>query len=340
VTRSEEELVVGKQQTEPGRVRLRTWVETEPVALDVELQRETARVVREDIDEPVSHDERAFGAEEIEVRLRAEERSGRSQRSASGSRRTSTRTPTPFTAMSAGSTSMSRATSTAPQTGGRRGGESRSGEPSRMHRDLAWCATFIIVTPLLTLYGSTSWSWAGGPVAAAAIAALTRAASPRTRGRARSKLANVAPAGRRGNRAAGRNTLASGTGTTLLTPAGGRHGAVLRAAWVEPASQRSAHRSYRHVVERAAVHPQDHRTMLNPERNTPSSRHRRRSGVRRCRPRLQSRPARHRDPSAALHVPGRQPRRLDDSNRSFTSTNVVQVNHGVKTFDLPVTPAV
>ena len=73
VTRSEEELVVGKQQTEAGRVRLRKWVETEPVALDVELQRETARVVREDIDEPVSNDERAFGNEEVEVRLRAEE---------------------------------------------------------------------------------------------------------------------------------------------------------------------------------------------------------------------------------------------------------------------------
>ena len=73
VTRSEEELVVGKRQTEAGRVRLRKWVETEPVALDVELQRETARVVREDIDEPVRDDDRAFEAEEVEVPLRAEE---------------------------------------------------------------------------------------------------------------------------------------------------------------------------------------------------------------------------------------------------------------------------
>lgn len=73
VTRHEEELQVGKEERAAGSVRLRKWVETEPVALDVELQRETARVVREDIDEPVSNDERAFGNEEVEVRLRAEE---------------------------------------------------------------------------------------------------------------------------------------------------------------------------------------------------------------------------------------------------------------------------
>ena len=72
VTRSEEELQVGKQQTEAGSVRLRKWVETEPVALDVELQRETARVVREDINEPIGRDADAFGDEEVEVPLRAE----------------------------------------------------------------------------------------------------------------------------------------------------------------------------------------------------------------------------------------------------------------------------
>jgi uncharacterized protein (TIGR02271 family) len=72
VTRSEEELQVGKQQTEAGSVRLRKWVETEPVALDVELQRETARVVREDIDQPIARDD-AFGEEEVEVPLRAEQ---------------------------------------------------------------------------------------------------------------------------------------------------------------------------------------------------------------------------------------------------------------------------
>ena len=72
VTRSEEELQVGKQQTEAGNVRLRKWVETEPVALDVELQRETARVVREDVNEPIGRDADAFGDEEVEVPLRAE----------------------------------------------------------------------------------------------------------------------------------------------------------------------------------------------------------------------------------------------------------------------------
>ena len=73
VTRSEEELQVGKQQTEAGSVRLRKWVETEPVALDVELQRETARVVREDINEPIGRDSDAFSDEEVEVPLREEQ---------------------------------------------------------------------------------------------------------------------------------------------------------------------------------------------------------------------------------------------------------------------------
>jgi len=124
-----------------------------------------------------------------------------------------------------------------------------------MHRDLRWCATLILVTPLLMLYGSTNWSWAGGPVAAAAIAALTRAASPRTRGSARSNLAIFAPAGPRPDRAAERTTWAGGNGTTVLTAAGGRRGAVLRAAWLGPVSPRPAHRSYRRVVERAAPVP-------------------------------------------------------------------------------------
>jgi uncharacterized protein (TIGR02271 family) len=71
VTRSEEELAVGKQTVDAGRVRLRKWVETEPVALDVQLLRETARVSREPIDQPVSGAE--IGEQEIEVGLRAEE---------------------------------------------------------------------------------------------------------------------------------------------------------------------------------------------------------------------------------------------------------------------------
>jgi uncharacterized protein (TIGR02271 family) len=70
VTRSEEELQVGKRAVEAGGVRLRKWVETEPVGVDVELRRETARVTREAIDEPVDAE---LGEEEVEVPLRAEE---------------------------------------------------------------------------------------------------------------------------------------------------------------------------------------------------------------------------------------------------------------------------
>ena len=72
VTRSEEELRVGKERERAGSVRLRKWVETEPVALDVELRRETARVVRESIDQPVGRDSDAFQEEEVEVPLSAE----------------------------------------------------------------------------------------------------------------------------------------------------------------------------------------------------------------------------------------------------------------------------
>jgi uncharacterized protein (TIGR02271 family) len=70
MTRSEEELAVGKQSVEAGTVRLRKYVETEPVEMDVELQRETARVTRETIDQPVEGVE--LSEEEIEVPLTAE----------------------------------------------------------------------------------------------------------------------------------------------------------------------------------------------------------------------------------------------------------------------------
>ena len=71
VTRKEEELQVGKRPVEAGRVRLRKWVETEPVDMDVELRQETARVSRERVDQPVGdHD---FREEEVEVPLRGEE---------------------------------------------------------------------------------------------------------------------------------------------------------------------------------------------------------------------------------------------------------------------------
>ena len=71
VVRSEEEMRVGKQQVQAGRARLHKWVETEPVQMDVELKRETARVTREPIDQPVSGAE--IGEQEIEVPLSAEE---------------------------------------------------------------------------------------------------------------------------------------------------------------------------------------------------------------------------------------------------------------------------
>jgi uncharacterized protein (TIGR02271 family) len=70
VTRSEEELEVGKREVEAGQVRLRKWVETEPAQVDVDLKRESARVTHERVDEPVSDAE--IGEEEVEVPLRAE----------------------------------------------------------------------------------------------------------------------------------------------------------------------------------------------------------------------------------------------------------------------------
>ncbi len=71
VTRHEEELTVGKRTVSAGSVRLQKWVDTEQVQADVELQRETARVTREAVDQPVS--DGSIGEEEIEVSLTAEE---------------------------------------------------------------------------------------------------------------------------------------------------------------------------------------------------------------------------------------------------------------------------
>jgi uncharacterized protein (TIGR02271 family) len=70
VNRSEEELRVGKRSVDAGSVRLRKWVETEPVDVDVELQRETARVVREPVDQVT---DAQIGEDQVEVGLRAEE---------------------------------------------------------------------------------------------------------------------------------------------------------------------------------------------------------------------------------------------------------------------------
>jgi uncharacterized protein (TIGR02271 family) len=70
VTRHEEELAVGTQQVETGRAQLRKWVETQAVAMDVELRQETARVTREPIDEPVADAE--IGEDAVDVPLRGE----------------------------------------------------------------------------------------------------------------------------------------------------------------------------------------------------------------------------------------------------------------------------
>ena len=71
VTRSEEELDVGTRDAEIGRVRLRKYVETEPVEMDVALKRETAQVRTEQIDQPVTDAE--FGEEQVDVPLHGEQ---------------------------------------------------------------------------------------------------------------------------------------------------------------------------------------------------------------------------------------------------------------------------
>lgn len=70
ITRSEQELSVSKERTEAGQVRLRKWVETEPVRANVELQHEVARVEREPINRPASGGD--IGEQEIEVELYSE----------------------------------------------------------------------------------------------------------------------------------------------------------------------------------------------------------------------------------------------------------------------------
>lgn len=70
VVRSEEELNVGKAPVQAGQVRLRKYVENEPVTANVELQQEVARVEREAINQPVSGAE--IGEDTVEVDLHAE----------------------------------------------------------------------------------------------------------------------------------------------------------------------------------------------------------------------------------------------------------------------------
>jgi uncharacterized protein (TIGR02271 family) len=69
MTRSEEELRVGKREEEMGRLQLHKWVETEQVEIPVELRREKARVTREPVDGQASAD---IGEESIDVTLREE----------------------------------------------------------------------------------------------------------------------------------------------------------------------------------------------------------------------------------------------------------------------------
>src|SRR4051794_5530145 len=76
MTRSEEELAVGKTQRETGRARLRKYVVTDEVQTTVPVQREEVRVEREPItDANVDNatDGPAISEEEHEVTLHAEE---------------------------------------------------------------------------------------------------------------------------------------------------------------------------------------------------------------------------------------------------------------------------
>jgi uncharacterized protein (TIGR02271 family) len=76
MTRSEEELEVGKRERETGRARLRKYVVTENVETTVPVQREEVRVEREPITDgnvDAATDGPAISEEEHEVTLRAEE---------------------------------------------------------------------------------------------------------------------------------------------------------------------------------------------------------------------------------------------------------------------------
>ena len=71
LTRSEEELRVGKRAVATGTVRLRKWVETEPVETEVELRQEKVRVERQPMNQPV--DDAELGEAEVEVPVSREE---------------------------------------------------------------------------------------------------------------------------------------------------------------------------------------------------------------------------------------------------------------------------
>jgi uncharacterized protein (TIGR02271 family) len=71
MTRSEEEIRVGKRERDIGQVRLRKYVETEPVTEEVQLRRERATIERQPINKPVG--DVSMGEEEIGVDLHEEE---------------------------------------------------------------------------------------------------------------------------------------------------------------------------------------------------------------------------------------------------------------------------
>ena len=64
-------LRIGKREVDYGRVRLRKWVETEPVTEEVELRRGTAFVERQPVNRPASGAE--IGEQEVEMPLHREE---------------------------------------------------------------------------------------------------------------------------------------------------------------------------------------------------------------------------------------------------------------------------
>ncbi len=71
VIRSEERVSVGTEAAETGRVRLRKWVETEPVETQVKAHRESARIEYEPVGLPVSGVE--LGEQEIDIPLLVQE---------------------------------------------------------------------------------------------------------------------------------------------------------------------------------------------------------------------------------------------------------------------------
>jgi uncharacterized protein (TIGR02271 family) len=71
VTRSEEELRVGTERREAGRVRLHKFVDTEPVETDVTLERERATVERRPI-ERTANEGVEIGEQDLEVTLERE----------------------------------------------------------------------------------------------------------------------------------------------------------------------------------------------------------------------------------------------------------------------------